>query len=182
MAKLISKTYGDALFELGIEKNSIEVLFEEAKAVLESIKNNGDLLKFLNNPQIESEEKQEVISNIFKQFVSVDMMGFLKTIVEKGRQNNFIEIFEYFIGTVKEYKHIGVVYVTTPLPLQDSARKAIEDKLLATTSYKSLEMNYSIDESLIGGMVIRIGDRVVDSSIKSKIGAMTKELMDIQLA
>ena len=58
----------------------------------------------------------------------------------------------------------------------------VEKRILDTTSFKKLEMNYSIDKSLIGGMVIRIGDRVVDTSIKTKLAELTKELNKIQLA
>lgn len=182
MAKLISKTYGDALFDLGLEKGTLDSLFEEGKAVLEAINQNGDLIKFLNNPQIESGEKRQVVENIFNQFVSEDMVGFITAIVDKGRHNSFSDIFSYFIARVKEYKRIGVVYVSTPLPLDEAACKKVEAKLLATTDYVTLEMNYSVDESLIGGMVIRIGDRVVDSSIKNKLNELTKELLNIQLA
>ena len=65
--------------------------------------------------------------------------------------------------------------------LADNQKKAVEDKLLETTNYNTMEMNYSIDESLIGGMQIRIGDRVVDSSIRTKILKMQQDLMKIQL-
>ena len=58
----------------------------------------------------------------------------------------------------------------------------VEKRILDTTSFKKLEMNYSIDKSLIGGMVIRIGDRVVDTSIKTKLAELTKELNKLQLA
>lgn len=182
MAKLISKTYGEALFDLGVEKGTIDALFEEGKAVLEAVANTDDLIKFLNNPQIDGSEKLTVVKNIFSKFVSDDLTGFIVTIVEKGRQSSLVEIFEYFVAKVKEYKHIGVVYVTTPLPLGENEKDAVVKKLLSITDYVSLEMNYSIDESLIGGMVIRIGDRVVDSSIKNKLNGLTKELLSVQLA
>ena len=181
MAKLVSKTYGDALFELGIEKKSIDVLFEEAKFVRRSIAENEDLLKFLNNPNIESAEKIETMENIYRQFVSPDMTGFIKHVVSKGRYNSFIDIYDYFIARVKEYKHIGIVYVTTPKPLSAVQEADVKAKLLALTDYRELEMNYSVDASLIGGMVIRIGDRVVDSSIRTKLNEITKDLLSIQL-
>ena len=57
----------------------------------------------------------------------------------------------------------------------------IEAKLLATTDYKSFEMNYNIDESIIGGMVIRIGDRVIDSSIRHKLDELSRELVKIDV-
>jgi F-type H+-transporting ATPase subunit delta len=66
--------------------------------------------------------------------------------------------------------------VTSAVPLKDSEKKAVEDRLLETTDYKSFLMNYEEDASLIGGMVIRIGGRVVDSSVKTKLNNMAKSL------
>ncbi len=77
-------------------------------------------------------------------------------------------ILEYFRKRVLEYKKIGIAYVSTAKPLTDEQKKAVAGKLLETTGYVDFQMHYSVDESLIGGMVIRIGDRVVDSSIKHK--------------
>ena len=60
-------------------------------------------------------------------------------------------------------------------------KKKIEEKLLATTQYIQFEMHFDVDKSLIGGMVIRIGDRVVDSSIRTKLNQMTQTLSKVQL-
>ena len=64
----------------------------------------------------------------------------------------------------------------------DNQKLSIVSRLLSTTDYVDFKMNYDIDESLIAGMVIRIGDRVVDSSIKHKIDELTRNLKNIQLA
>lgn len=181
MAKQVKTTYGDALFELAVEENKTDVLYEEAVAVCNAFKDNDALLKFLNHPKIENEKKQEVIGSIFGDYVSKDMCGFLQLIVSKGRYNNIVEIFEYFIDRVKEYRKIGVAYVTSAIELSDAYKTAIYDKLIETTDYKSFEMDYNVDESIIGGLIIRIGDRVVDSSIKTKLSQLSKDLLKIQL-
>ena len=72
--------------------------------------------------------------------------------------------------------------MTSAVELSDSQKKDVEKRLLDTTQYEVFDMNYTIDESIVGGMIIRIGDRVVDSTIKSKIEAMSRELLKIQLA
>lgn len=182
MAKLIAKTYGDALFEVGIEKNKIDSLSEEVKAVSDILDQNKELTQLLAHPQIMMEEKQEIIKNIFQGRICDELYGFLQIIIQKGRQTNIKEIFEWFEDCVKQYHHVGVVYVSTPLPLKDTQKTAVEKKILATTEYERLEVNYQIDPSLIGGMVIRIGDRVVDGSIKNKLDKLSRELGKIQLA
>lgn len=181
MAKLVSKTYGEALFELAKEENTLDVIQKEAVAVLEIFKQNEELVKLLNHPKISKEEKVTVIENIFKNRASEAIVGFLVLIVEKGRYNEISQIFTYFLEQVKEFKKIGVAYVTSAIPLTMEQKKKIEEKLLATTQYIQFEMHFDVDKSLIGGMVIRIGDRVVDSSIRTKLNQMTQTLSKVQL-
>jgi F-type H+-transporting ATPase subunit delta len=109
-------------------------------------------------------------------------MGFLAAVVDKGRQNEILSILDYFIGQVKEEKGIGRAQVTSAVELTDKQKEQVTKKLLTTTRYVEFEMNYIVDPSLIGGMVIRIGDRVVDSSIKTQLYELKKQLLDVQLA
>lgn len=182
MAKLAVTTYGDALFDLSVEEAKTDVLLEEAKAVVEAFEANSELGKLLNHPKVEKKEKQQFIEAVFGKFVSKDMTGFLTIMVSKDRQDSIVSALQYFIGRVLEYKKIGTAYVTTAKPLNDSQKAKIVAKLLATTSYVDFIMNYDIDESLIGGMIVRIGDRVVDSSIRTKLEELAKDLKKIQLA
>lgn len=181
MAKLISKTYGEALFELAVEESKLDAFLEEVLAVTESLKENPDLYKLLNHPKISKEEKIEVVEKIFKGHISDEVTGFLTLIISKERYKETDAILEYFINRVKEEKGIGTAYVTTAVPLSELQKKQVEEKLLTTTPYKKMEMIYAVDESLIGGMVIRIKDRVVDSSIKTKLSEIQKTLYRIQL-
>ena len=113
--------------------------------------------------------KRKVIENAFGQFVSKDITGLLVLMVSKDRQKQIMETLRYFIGKIKEYKKIGSAVVSTAKPLTAAQKEKVLSRLLATTGYVDFEIDYIVDESLIGGMVIRIGDRVVDSSIKTKL-------------
>ena len=181
MAKLISKTYGDALLEVAVEEEKVEVFAEEIAGISEVLAANPEFGKLINNPRISLEGKLEVVENVFKGRISDELVGFLTMIVAKGRFPQIDEILQYFTDEVKKLKGIGVAYVTTPKELTDDQKKAVEQKLLDTTEFKSMEMHYDIDQSLIGGMQIRIGDRVVDSSVHTKVMKMQQELMKIQL-
>ena len=181
MAKLVSKTYGDALFELALEENKIDSLQQEVEVVLVALADNQDLTKLMNHPNVSKEEKVEVIENIFTGRVSEELTGLMHMLTEKGRYAEIDDVLEYFLNRVKEHKNIGTAYVSTALELTDVQKKAVEKRLLETTKYVEFEMHYSVDTELIGGMVIRIGDRVVDSSIKTKLYDLTRELSNIQL-
>jgi F-type H+-transporting ATPase subunit delta len=181
MAKLISKTYGDALFELAIEENKIDILLEEIEQLQDILAQNEEFGKLMNHPKILKEEKIQVAKNVFEGRISNELLGFLTIIISKDRYKDIDEILAYFIAEVKKFKGIGIATVTTAVPLKEDQCKKIEQKLLDTTEYKSMEMHYTLDTSLIGGMIIRIGDRVVDSSISTKLNELQRELLKVQV-
>ena len=181
MAKLVSKVYGDALFEAAVEAKKMDEMFEEVKQLLVIFKDNAELQKMLENPKIIREDKENVIETVFRGRVANEIVELMKLMIAKGRYSEIESVFDYFIGLVKEEKKIGIAYVTTALELSDKQKKEVEKRLLETTKYESFEMNYAVDASLIGGMIIRIGDRVVDSSIKTKLYELSKDLRKIQV-
>ncbi len=181
MAKLISKTYGDALFELAVEEDKVDALLEEIRQLQQVLSENGEFGRLMNHPKIIKEEKIQVAKNVFGGRLSDELLGFLIIIISKDRYRDIDAILDYFIAEVKQYKGIGVATVTTAVPLREEQCRKIERRLLDTTSYTKMEMNYLLDKSLIGGMVIRIGDRVVDSSISTKLNELQKELLKVQL-
>jgi F-type H+-transporting ATPase subunit delta len=181
MAKLISKTYGDALFELAVEKKCEDSMLTEAETVLESLAENPDFSKLMNHPKILKEEKLKILEEVFKGRVSDELTGFMSIVIKKDRFAEMEEIFRYFISRVKEYKGIGVAFVTTPLSLNEIQKSQVEERLLKTTSYQKMEMHYTVDQELIGGMVIRIGDRVVDSSVRTKLEELKRQLLKVRL-
>lgn len=182
MAKIVSKVYGDALFELALEKQSVTALYEEAEALRKIFRDNGELMQLLTHPKISKEEKEAAVKAIFDGRVSDDMAGFLVLVVDKGRADELNAVLGYFLSVVKEYKKIGVVDVASAVELTDAQKEKLCEKLLATTDYATLEVNYRVDAALIGGLVVRIGDRVVDSSIRTKLSQMEKQLQRIQLS
>lgn len=181
MAKLASKVYGDALFELAVEESKVDVLMEEASEILQIMDVEPELNKFMDHPKIVKDEKIQFLEKIFKDRVSKDMTGFLILMVKKDRYHEAKAALIYFLERVKEYKKIGVAYVTTAIELSASQKATVEQKLLSTTSYENFEMHYTVDQSLIGGMVIRIGDRVVDSSLRSRIQDLSRNLKKLQV-
>lgn len=181
MAKLISKTYGDALFELAVEKKCEDSLLSETEEVLKALSENPDFSRLMTHPKILKEEKLKILEAVFKGRVSDELTGFMTIIIKKDRFVEMEEIFRYFISRVKEHKGIGVAYVTTPFALDEIKKATVKERLLATTSYRKMEIHYNVDEELIGGMVIRIGDRVVDSSVRTKLEELKRQLLKARL-
>lgn len=182
MAKLISKTYGEALFEAAVEEGIVDSLFQEVEAVHAVLQENDEYVRLLNHPKLPVEQKISMLEEVFRGKASKELTGLLVTVAEKGRFSEIDGILAYFEERVREYKKIGTAYVTSAAELTQEQKASLEKRLLETTSYQSFCINYSVDAGLIGGMVIRIGDRVVDSSIRTKLGNMARDLSKIQLA
>lgn len=181
MAKLVEQTYGEALFQTAMEANQVDAFLEEVELIQTVLKQNPEWDRLMKHPKISKQEKVEIMKGAFAGRISREMTGFLELILAKERYGQLQAVFRYFTEKVKEEKKIGTAYVTTPMELSESRKADIQARLLGTTPYLTMEMHFAVDSSLIGGMVIRIKDRVVDSSIRTKLADMKRELLQIQL-
>ncbi len=181
MAKSAITTYGEALFQIACESSSCIEMLEEVKELKNVVIANPELKELMLNPRFSKEEHLEILGQVFKGKIDDRLFSFLELITVKGRYGYLDEILDYFILRVKEYLHIGQAKVTSAIAIDDEMKQRIKDKLLATTDYKEIEIDYETDPSLIGGMVIRIKDRIVDNSVKTKLENITRELHKIQI-
>jgi len=172
--------YGRALLEIALSSGKTEEYLDEAETLLRVIKETPELISFLKNPKVTPEEKKDAVKAGFKDF-SDDITGLAEVMIDNGRQAEFKDVLEWFVAAAKEKLGIGVVYVTSAIALSDERKSMIEKKILETSGYKRLEVFYRLDESLIGGVNIRIRDRIIDNSIKTKLGQLTGELRQIQI-
>lgn len=176
MAKQVDTTYGNALFELALEENKLDSLYAEATELIKLLEDNAELIKLLSHPHINKDEKKKVVAAAFDGRIADELAGLIAMVVEKDHAAELISVLQYFIKLVKKEKNIGVASVVSAVKLTDEQKANIEKRLIETTVYDSIETDYQVDESLIGGLVIRIEDRVVDSSIKTKIETLSKSL------
>ena len=181
MAKLVSKTYGEALYELAEEKNNKAAMLEEVTALKETLAANPELNSMMVNPRLSKEERVGLLESVFSGRISEDLVSFLCLLEQKNRYKDAEAVLDYFIERVREDEGIGTAYITTAIPLTDAKKKEIHDKILNDTKYRKIDAVFTVDESIIGGMIIRIRDRVVDSSIRTKLDNMERELHKVML-
>lgn len=181
MAKLVESVYGDALFELALEEGRLEEYRKEMTVISDILQENPELIQLLHHPRIEKNEKIEIVEKVFRGKVSDDITGLFVVVVSKNHGDSIESIMKYFLGKVKQHLHIGEVQITSAVELTATQKEVIEQRLLQLTEYSTLETEYIIDPQLIGGLVIRMDNRVVDSSIQTKLERMSKSLKEIQL-
>lgn len=130
MAKLVSKTYGEALFELAVEEGKEEEFLQEIESLKEILDANPDFGKLMNHPKILKEEKLKVVEEVFKGHISRELLGFLHLVVAKDRYPEIDAILNYFIDEVKKEKGIGVAYVSTACGIDEAKRKKLKNDCL----------------------------------------------------
>lgn len=178
MAELVSKTYSEALFEVAKEDNKVDELQAEFEFVVSSFKEYPEFYEIFKTPKINFEEKKRIIHEIFADKVSESLLNFIYVILDKKRGSDILEIKSAFDQRVDDYKGIAKVTVETVLPLTESQLSAITEKLAVKTG-KQVVIETVINKSLVAGMVIKMGDHVIDGSVKYKLEGMLEGLTQI---
>ncbi len=177
MARLVENVYSQALFDLCAERGQVDAMDEQVKIFVELLDENPEFLSLLTAPEIAKEEKLKVIAECFGGRFDDALTGFLTVLVRAGRQSSILKIFERFRLLVRAYRHRETAVVTTAQALDTASQKAVLQRLLEITPYDSLDIHYQIDPEIIGGMIIRIGDRIADNSIRRKLELLSRSLL-----
>lgn len=181
MAKLVTKTYADAMFALAMEENRLDEFEEASQKMLFVLGENEVFLELMSQPDISDAKKEQIIEEVFGDRIPKELVGMLVLLVKKGHTAEIQAVFDYFIRLVRQEKKIGKADVTTAFALSDEKKQTILNRLLELTPYESIEMNCTVDKELIGGMVIRIGDRRIDTSIRTRLYELSRDLRKIQV-
>lgn len=176
MAGLAAKVYGEALFEIALENKTEEKFYREAGELSELWGSHPELRQLLNAPETGIEKQMEILEHIFKDRISPDILGLLLLLVKKGRQSEILDVLEAFKRSVRSYKNLGTATVTSAVELNVMQRREVEKQILKTFGFSDCEICFKVDPSLIGGMVILAGDKVVDGSIRTQIEGLAKKL------
>ena len=173
----VAQRYAKALFDISVETNQLEVV----KSDLDKIAGlkNSELDMFLSSPVIKPENKTAVFESIFSKHVSKLTVSFFKLVFSKGRSIAIAEIMEVFLGMYRKSMGIQVVEMTTAVPisleLKQSILKSLND--INMLNDKKIELKEKLDESIIGGMVLQIEDKLFDASIKHDLQHIKRQFV-----
>ena len=170
----VAARYATALLELAIEQNKVEQIAADLKYLLEANDETRDFQLLLDSPIVKSDKKIAIFAELFGQFEDLTM-SFVKLITNNGRERYLPGIAEAFDVQVKEYKGIVPVTLISAVPMEDSTRSTILEKVEKSVKGQ-LEVTELIDESLIGGFIVRMGDKQIDASVASQFNDLKQRL------
>jgi F-type H+-transporting ATPase subunit delta len=159
--------YAKALIELAIENNLVDQVNADMKQIIVANNETKDFQLFLDSPIVGSEKKLSILNELFPNHQKLTT-SFIELIVNNKREKALAQIADSYITLVKEKQGIVSVTLTSAQALDASTKKSILDKL-AVSIKGTLEIEEKIDSSLIGGFIIKMGDKQIDASISNKI-------------
>ena len=162
MARSVETIYGDAFYEALLSAGHLEEGLRDAEALLEAF--------------AEKREADPVLASLCP-----ETEGLFSAVLEKGREDAIPGILRAFILRAKEEAGIGTAVITSAFPLSDEKKEEIVNKLRETGGYRSVEAEWAVDPSLIGGIVVKLGGRMVDGSVRTRIMKMKRELKDLKI-
>jgi F-type H+-transporting ATPase subunit delta len=161
----LAARYAKSLIGLALEKGQLENVFADMKWLQGICKGNGDFVALLRSPIVKSDKKHKILDSVTGDSVNGITKAFIKLLISKGRESNLPEIASSYVAQYKEHKKIYDVKLVTATPASEELKNAIVNHLRSTTEMQNIELETAVDEKLIGGFVLRVGDKLVDASI-----------------
>ena len=165
----IAKRYARALFGIAQKEDKIEVIYGELKGFSSILKESGDLSEFFANPVFDNSDKLAVIGDILDKIgMSTTTSNFLMLLVDKRRVDILEQIEECYQRYMDDVLNKVRVGVKTAFPLSSELSARIRKQMEGLTG-KNVEMVIDEDPSLLGGVVIGVGDTLYDGSVKAQL-------------
>lgn len=174
---LSAKNYSKALVEM-VRDNviSFEDLSKDLATVSEILETSQDLRLTLENPTVSEAVKSQIVEEVFKNEVHPQVVNFLMVLIDKNRFSEFTQIKADYEIKLDDVNKIQSVEITSAVELSEEYRERILQKL-SEKLQKNIRPNWKVDENIIAGLIYRINDNVIDTSIKSKLDKLNKNLM-----
>lgn len=165
----VSHRYAKSLLDLALEKGQLEQVSEDMRVVLRTIRDSHDLSVLLRSPVVKTDKKQTILKAIFGGQIGVITTEFLDVITRKRREGELEAIAEAFVTQYRKHKQILTAVITTASGLDEKLRAQVLDIVKQSAGGKAIELVEKTDQSLIGGFVLRVGDKQVDASVMRQI-------------
>ncbi len=172
----VARRYAAALFRTAKRIDRVGRILDDLKAIAHFLRKDPNLKNFLEAPQILDQYKRELITTAFKNLISEALFSFLVVVLDKHRTEYLQAMAKEYERLVKEDRGILQARVTTTRALDPLFRDRLREEL-EKTSGKKIEMVLRIDPQIIGGIIVILGNRIIDGSIRHKLDELKEEML-----
>ena len=172
----VASRYAKSVFELANETQKLEAVHNDMVNIKETIEASRELELLLKSPIVNVSKKRGILDKLFG---SADELTrkFFTLLVKKGRESYLYDTAEQFHLLYNKANSIEMAQVITPFALTDELRESFKVKVQSISGKKGVELKEKVDESLIGGYILRVGGQQIDDSVRSRLRQLTTALV-----
>ena len=172
----IAKRYAKALFSLAVEQNTLEPIAKDMQLIGDTVRESEDLIAMLKSPIVKKRQKINVLQKIFEGKTGDLTMRFLTMVVQKGREEIIGEITHQFSLFYNQYHNI----VEAEVVMSFEDENIVQDlkNILEQYTQANIKITSKVDPSLIGGFVLKFGDKQYDTSLRTKLHKLRTKLSE----
>jgi F-type H+-transporting ATPase subunit delta len=172
-----ARRYAEAAFQIGRADGTLDAWERDLAAVGELLA-HAELRRMIEHPVVPYHAKEELLRRVARENVGADALSLVLLMVRRGRPRAIERMIAHFGELLRSERGIVLADVRTALALDAEQQQAVSERLAQLTG-KTVEMNEVVDESLIGGIAVRIGDRLYDASVRSRLERLRARLMAV---
>ncbi len=178
----VAVRYAQALFAAATEKQQTEEVAKQLDVLAEALQASPDFQRIFHHLQLTPAQKQKVLAPILEQLLGGELMGnFMTLMFRKRREAEFYNIREAYQAILRAAKGEVIAGITVTRELSQDEQTQLVTTVKQLTGARSVDINVVVDKSILGGLIIRVGDRVYDGSLVRRLQALKQQLMQAQV-
>jgi F-type H+-transporting ATPase subunit delta len=174
----LATRYAKSLLDLAIEKGQLNTVYKDMQYLQAVTQGNREFVVVLKSPVISPDKKEAILEAVTRGNISTITDLFMRLLLRKGREMNLPEIANAFIEQYKVNQEIFTVKLITAIPVSEEIKQQIIEKVKSQSNMKNIELTTEVNEELIGGFVLQIGNTLVDASILYDLNAIKKQFLN----
>lgn len=179
-AEIVARRYGQALYELAEEKGSLDTVAADAAELRRAWTQSEELREVMARPEIAAEEKKAIWKDLLADSSDPDLRSLLYLLTDKNRLNFLTEILDFFEHLLRQRSGEVMALVRTAQPLRAEQEEELKQSLSRMLD-KKVTLQVTVDEALLGGLVVRIEDRMFDGSLRSRLTGLTERMQKMSM-
>jgi F-type H+-transporting ATPase subunit delta len=172
----VARRYASALFRTAKRVDQVDRILDDLKAIADLLRGDPSLKNFLEAPQILDQYKRELVTTAFKPLVSEALFSFLVLVLEKHRIQYLLAMTAEYERLVKEDRGILQARIITARALDPAFKNRLKEELEKSTD-KKIEMILKINPQIIGGIIVILGNKIIDRSIRHQLDELKEEML-----
>jgi len=174
----VAYRYARSLMELSQDQGQLAVAEQDMRLVAETCLNSPDLVLLLKSPVVKADKKTNVLAKVFAGNIGEITHRFMGIMVRKGREAMLPQVAQAFVELYRVHQNIVTVEVLSAVPLTDAVRAQVTEQAQQKHPGKSIILSEKVDPTLIGGVIVRIGDEQFDGSVSRRLTDLRRKFAE----